>query len=445
MSRLTLTEIAEALALPIPPQDININAVTTDSRTLQAGDLFVALHGENFDGHNFVEQAVAAGAAAVLVDREVQADVPVLQVADTLRAYAQIAAVYRSKFSIPIAAVTGSCGKTTVKNMLTSILSQAGKVLAPEGSFNNEVGVPYTILKLRPDHDFAVFELGAKKKGDIEYLMQIVKPDVALINNAAPAHLETFGDVDGIAKVKGEIYEQLQGTAALNVDDVYAPYWLSIIKDHPVITFGLESKADITCAFIIEEHNQIRFDLVTDIGQATVTMQVLGTHNVMNALAATALARGLKISLPHIKAGLEAFAPTTRRMQVKPGKHGARVIDDSYNANPVAMRKAIEVLAKQQGRKIMVVADMLEMGHDAVNLHAELGKQIREAQIDKLYAYGDLARHTANAYGDEGAFFTDKDQLTNALLKTMDKDTVVLVKGSNGMHLEEVINVIVAE
>ncbi len=445
MSKLTLAEIAQALVLPVPEQDVTINNVSTDSRTLQRGDLFVALRGENFDGHNYTEQAVAAGAAAVIVDREVQADIPVLKVSDTLRAYAQIAAVYRSKFTIPMAAVTGSCGKTTVKNMLTSILSQAGNVLAPEGSFNNEVGVPYTILKLRPEHDFAVFEMGAKNTGDIEYLMQIVKPDVALINNAAPAHLETFGDVDGIAKVKGEIYEQLNGTAALNVDDVYAPYWLTLIKDQPVITFGLESKADITCAFIIEEHHQVKFDLITDIGQATVTMQVLGMHNVMNALAATALARGLKVSLEHIKAGLEAFVPTTRRMQVKVGKHGAKIIDDSYNANPVAMSKAIEVLAKQQGRKIMVVADMLEMGQDSVNLHTELGKQIRAAQIDKLYAYGDLARHTASAYGDEDAFYTDKAQLSSALLNTMDKDTIVLVKGSNGMHLEEVVNVIVAE
>lgn len=445
MDNLSLTEISATLNLPAPTVNITFNSVSTDSRTLQPGDLFVALHGENFDGHNFIEQALAAGAAAVVVDRNVEATVPVLQVADTLRAYAQIAALYRSKFAIPIAAVTGSCGKTTVKNILASILSQAGSVLAPEGSFNNEVGVPNTILKLRPEHDFAVLELGAKNKGDIEYLMQIVQPNVALINNAAPAHLETFGDLDGIAKVKGEIYEQLQGTAVLNVDDVYAPYWLTLIKDQPVITFGLESKADITCAFIIEEHHQIKFELITDIGKATVTMQVLGMHNVMNALAATALARGLNISLAHIKAGLEAFVPTTRRMQVKLGKHGAKVIDDSYNANPIAMRKAIEVLAKQQGRKIMVVADMLEMGQDAVHMHTELGKQIREAQIDKLYAYGDLARHTASAYGDEAAFFTDKTTLTIDLLNIMDKDTVVLVKGSNGMHLEDVINVIVAE
>lgn len=445
MRKLTCTQISNYLDTDFDGPDVEFNAISTDTRSIQPGALFVALKGENFDGHDYIEQAVSKGAVAILASKPVTASVPVLLVKDTTWAYGQIAALYRSQFKIPTIGITGSCGKTSVKSMVTSILEQSAQVLSPVGSYNNEIGLPKTLLELTPEHEYAVLEMGARNSGDIKYLMELVNPSIAVINNVAPVHIETFGDLDGIAAAKGEIYEYLQphGTAIVNVDDVYAPFWLSKLKTQNIITFGLERAADITCAYIVEEHHRIKFELVTDIGTIEVILPLLGLHNVKNALAAAAVARALDISLQEIKQGLEKFKPVTRRMEIKTGLNGAKIIDDSYNANPVAMKHAIDVLVKQAGKKIMVIGDMLELGEQAIEKHKLLGRQAKEAGVEVLLGYGDLTKLSIDEFGANAKFYTDKARLISDLSTMLNSGVVVLVKGSNGMRLNEVVNAVV--
>jgi len=383
----------------------------------------------------------------LLVSKAVDANIPTIVVKDTLWAYGQIAALYRAKFKIPMVAVTGSCGKTSVSSMIATILKQVAPTLCPAGSYNNEVGLPKTLLELNASHKYAVLEMGAKNIGNIKYLMELVNPSVSLITNVAPVHIESFGDVDGIAKVKGEIYEYLQphGTAIINVDDNYAPFWLSKLKTQNIITFGLEHAADITCAYIVEEHHRIKLELVTDVGNTEVMLPLIGLHNVMNALAATAAARALDIPLDVIKSGLESFKTVAMRMEIKTGKNGSKIIDDSYNANPVAMQRAIDVLVKQTGRKIMVIGDMLELGPQEKQEHKLLGQRIKTSGIDVLLAFGDLSRLAIDEFGDNSKFYTQKDMLIADLTAMLDSNTVVLVKGSRGMRLNEVVDAVVLQ
>lgn len=447
MVNLTCDQISNYLDVDFEGENVTFKSISTDTRTLQPGALFVALKGDNFDGHDYIDAAVRAGASGVLVSKPVVTNVPIIHVADTLWAYGQIAALYRSQFKIPMVGITGSCGKTSVKTMVASILQQSANVLAPLGSYNNEIGLPKTLLDLTAEHEYAVLEMGARNAGDIKYLMELVNPSVTVINNVAPVHIETFGTLDGIAAAKGEIYEYLQphGTAVVNVDDVYAPFWLSKLRTQKIITFGLECMADITCAYIVEEHHRIKFELVTDLGMIEVILPMVGLHNVMNALAAAAVARALDISLQDIKHGLEAMQAVTRRMEIKAGKYGAKVIDDSYNANPVAMKYAIDVLAKQAGKKIMVIGDMLELGPEAAEKHKQLGQQAKDAGIDRLLGFGDLTKWAITEFGTNGEFFTEKAKLIAKLSTMLDSDTVILIKGSNGMRLNEVVNAIVME
>jgi len=446
---MSALNICNYLDVDFSGTDLIFSSVSTDTRTLQPGSLFIAIEGHKFNGHDYIHDAIAHGAKGVVVKRGtvVPNSVVKIEVPDTLWAYGQIAAMHRSKFKIPMVAVTGSCGKTTVTSMIAHILRQHAKVLAPLGSFNNEVGLPKTLLELSAEHQYAVLEMGAKRKGDIKYLMELVNPSVSLINNVAPVHMESFGDLDGIAVAKGEIYEFLQphGTAVVNVDDVYAPYWLSKLKTQNIVTFGLEYAADITCAYIIEEHHRFKIELVTDLGMTEVVLSLLGKHNVMNALAATAAARALGIALEDIKQGLETYQPVTKRMQLKQGQKGARIIDDSYNANPVAMQYAMDVLAKQAGKKIMVIGDMLELGVLAEEKHKLLGQQAKAAGVDVLLGFGNLTQLSIEEFGTNAKFFSDKAELIAELSTMLDADTIVLVKGSRGMRLEEVVNAILIE
>lgn len=442
---ILLSDICNNLEVACPAEAV-LTSVSTDTRTIKPGSLYIALPGKNFDGHDFIAAAVAAGAAAIITHKACVAAVPVIVVPDTLWAYGQIAAMYRANFKIPFVGITGSCGKTTVTSMTAAIVQRMGETLVPAGSFNNEVGVPKTLLELHAAHNFAVLEMGARKTGDIKYLMELVNPQVVLVNNVAPVHTETFGDLDTIASTKGEIYRYLQpnGTAIINVDDQYAPFWLGSLTAQKILTFGLEHAADITCAYIVEEHQQIKMEMVTDLGTIQILLPLLGKHNVMNALAAAAITRALGASLKDIKAGLESYQVVTRRMEVKTGKQGAKIIDDSYNANPVAMRCAVDVLAKQQGKKIMVVGDMLELGVQSADRHKTLGQQIRAAGINVLLGYGDLSKLTVAAFGQDAKFYSDKKELITELTAMLDANTVVLVKGSHGMRLNEVVNAIIA-
>lgn len=445
---ITCAQIANYLDVDYSGPDVHFNAVSTDTRTLSPGTLFIAIKGKNFDGHDYLDQAIAHGAVGVVVSEAYSnPNVAVLRVKDTVWAYGQIAALHRSKFKIPMVGITGSCGKTTVTAMVVAILKTVGKVLAPAGSFNNEIGLPKTLLELSKDDDYGVLEMGARNPGDIKYLMELVNPNIVLINNVAPAHTETFGGLDEIAATKGEIYQYLQphGTAILNVDDVYAPFWLSKLKTQNVLTFGLEHTADITCAYIVEEHHRIKMELVTDVGTIQIILPLLGLHNVRNALAAAAVARALDVALEDIKAGLESYQTVSRRMEIKAGKNGAKVIDDSYNANPMAMRYAVDVLSKQAGRKILVIGDMLELGEISEQSHRTLGQHARTAGIDVLLGFGDKARLAVEEFGERGMFYTDKNELIVNLTAMLDSDAVVLVKGSHAMRLNEIVEKILKD
>lgn len=442
---LTCKQICNYLDVAYTGPDVEFSEVVTDTRSLKPGALFVALIGATFDGHDFINDAIAKGASGVVISKPCDVAVPAIMVHDTLWAYGQIAAMHRAKFNIPTVAVTGSCGKTTVQSMVAAILRQVAPTLSPAGNFNNEVGLPRTLLELNNEHKYAVLEMGARKTGDIKYLMELVHPNVTMVNNVAPAHTETFGDLDNIAATKGEIYRYLQpnGTAVINVDDVYAPYWLSSLSSQRVITFGLEHSADITCAYIVEEHHRIKMELVTDIGSIEILLPLLGMHNVKNALAAVACARALDVALVDIKAGLENFKTVTRRMEIKNGLHGSKIIDDSYNANPIAMSYAVDVLAKQVGTKVMVIGDMLELGDLSAERHKLIGKKAKEAGIDKLLAYGNETKLAVAEFGENATFYTDKEQLIADLKAMLNASVVVLVKGSHGMRMNEVVNAVI--
>jgi len=432
--------------------------VSTDTRTLQAGDLFVAIKGENFDGHDFIAAAIHKGAAGIVVSENYVADIaaqeilqqekiPTLVVADTLVAYGKIAAAQRQLFSSTVAtAITGSCGKTSVKEMLTNILQQCGPVLASSASYNNEIGLPRTLLQLKPEHQAIVVEMGARNIGDIAYLMGIAQPQIALITKVVPCHLETFKDLDGIAQAKGEIYTNLAatGTAVINVDDVYAPYWLSLLQEQQIITFGLNSQADFTAINIVAEGEHTSFDLVhgKTAEKVAVKLFALGMHQVQNALAAAACAYAQGVSMVAIAAGLATFTPVTGRGELKAGLCGAVVIDDAYNANPGSIKAGLAVLAARPGKKIFAMGDMLELGENSAMLHKTVGEYAQQIGIDYLLGFGDLCQQAVIGFGKQAKNYSDKQQLVADLLELMDAETTVLVKGSNGMRMSEVVQAI---
>ena len=418
-----------------------IGCISTDTRTLKAGDTYLALKGENFDGHDYVDDAVNKGAINVIISNDYINDkVNILKTKNTLEAYGAVAKLHREKFNIPIVAITGSCGKTTTRNMLVSILSQVGSVLAPDKNFNNEIGVPYTLLQLTKSHSFAVIEMGAGKPGDIAYLMEIVKPDISLITNVTAAHIEFYDDVDAIAREKGDIFKKLKPatTAIINVDDVYAPFWLSILQEQNIKTFALENAADITCAYLVEEEKSTTFELATDIGTTQVKLKTIGIHNVMNAIAAASCARALNLMLPEIKQGLENFRTINGRLNMLAGLNGALVIDDSYNAIPQAVQAAVNVLANYKGKKVLVLGDMLELGDDAPKYHELIVKLAKSLGIDKLLTVGSNFKKAIGFFGEGGENYINNDKLIDDLKSMLEKDVVVLVKGSNSMRMYDV-------
>jgi len=457
---LTLNEIASLIKTELSEQDresdkyakTSITGVAIDSRKVTKGDLFVALKGNRVDGHTFIPEVAAKGAAAVMVSEEIETTLPKLRVTDTVKSLGVLAKNYRSRFQIPIISVTGSCGKTTVKEMIYSILKQAAgenneAVLASQGNLNTDVGLPLTLLKLTSEHKMAVIEMGARQKGDIAYLMQLTEPRVSIITNAGIAHLGAFGSEQGVAEAKGEIYQHLQkdGIAIINADDKFASFWQSLLRGQQVITFGLESEASITCSYFIEEPTKSQFELTTDIGNIEISLPLLGKHNILNALAAAAGARALDISLEHIQAGLQNFKAVNRRLQCKPGLSGACIIDDSYNANPISVRAALEVLSQFSGKKIAVLADMKDLGPNALDLHREIGIEAKKLGIDQLLCWGELATEYVKGFGSLAEHFNDKQSLIKAIPAILDANTTVLVKGSLSMAMDEVVQALVQE
>jgi UDP-N-acetylmuramoyl-tripeptide--D-alanyl-D-alanine ligase len=439
MITLSLLDIAEKLSYPTPTQNAIFTGISTDTRQLMPNNLFVAIRGENFDGHSFVEAAHKNGAIAALVDHAIASPIPQLVVNDTLEALGKITALWRNQFSLPIVGVTGSNGKTTLKNMLANILLAACKqdaqsILATEGNLNNHIGLPLMLARLNAQHRFAVLEMGMNHFNEIAYLTQLAKPTVAVITNAAECHLEGVGDVAGVAKAKGEIFLGLSpnGIAVLNADDAHFSYWKSLLGQHRLLSFGLENTADVTAALRDNQH----ITLLTPIGKIDLTLALLGKHNIMNALAATASALALHIDLDTIKQGLENTHPTPGRLQQYFLANGVRIIDDTYNANPFSTKAAIHTLATLPGTKILILGDMKELGKDAQEFHTLTGQTAAQAGIDHLLTYGNLSEMITQGFGKNAEHFTDRDKLLSALQPFLQNDATVLIKGSRSMQME---------
>lgn len=434
------------LKAEVTAPDVVFTGVSTDSRTLKAGNLFVALSGPNHDGHRYLQDAAAAGAAAAMVEHPCDVALPQLIVDDTRRALGRLAAAWRVEAAPGLVAVTGSNGKTTVKEMLAAILGRARPTLATKGNLNNDIGVPLTLLSLEKKHRFAVIEMGANHPGEISYLTAIAKPQVALITNAATAHLEGFGSVEGVARAKGEIFEGLEGrgTAVINADDPHAVLWNQLAGSNRVVTFGLEQPADISARWtqtdrgmrVWVNHQDQEFDFV---------LPLLGRHNVSNALAAWAAASALGIGPGEIIAGLEAMGPVKGRLNIRAGARGARVIDDTYNANPASSLAGLRVLAGFEGRRVLVLGDMGELGSDAEALHAQVGRDASSLGIDALYATGRLSRQAVEAFEGEGRFYPSREELIEAIRRLLAAEVTLLVKGSRSMGMENVVKALVAE
>jgi len=427
--------------------DRAISGVSTDTRAIGQGQLFVALRGERFDAHDFIGQAVAAGAAALLVSDQasVPAGVPAVVVDDTRLALGKLAAAWRARFTIPVIAVTGSNGKTTTKEMIAAILkAQFGDaVLATRGNLNNDIGLPLTLLALDETHLAAVIEMGMNHPGEIAYLAGLGAPNVALVTNAQRAHLEGMGDMDEVAREKGSIFTGLAagGVAVINADDAYADLWRALAGKHRQLSFGIEQVADVHGA--LRQHGlESRLTLRTPEGTVELRLAVPGRHNARNAAAAAAACLAAGIPLTAVVTGLEHFSGVKGRLQIRQGRAGALVIDDTYNANPDSVRAAIEVLAATIGRKLLVLGDMGEIGEASGQYHDEIGGYAKSQGIDLLFGLGEACQQAVRNFGEGGRHFTDIEKLIVAVNKELGPEAAVLVKGSRFMKMERVADAI---
>ncbi len=442
MNKLALSQINLVLNGQLINKDAEFNFVSTDSRTLKPGQLFIALVGPNFDGHQFLEAVKNKGAAAAIVSKAVKVDLPLLQVVDTHKALGELAAWHRKQLQLPIVALTGSCGKTTVKEMIHSILAECGSTLASEGTLNNDIGVPLSLLKLQPEHQYAVIEMGANHLGEIAYLTHLTQPTVALINNIAPAHLAGFGSVEGVAQAKAEIFAGLDkaGVALINADDPFAAWLKQKLVDKKIITFGIDNTADFQAHSLnASQEGHFSFVLTTKDGEIVIRLPLLGRHNVLNAAAAAAASYAVGASLSAIKTGLEKMQPVNGRLVMRQGQAGARVFDDTYNANPFSVRAALQVLANYKGERVFVLGDMGELGDSAEQHHSDIGLLAKQLGINKLYAWGKLSQVAAKAFGEGAYYFEDKTKLSDAVRGVLNADVTVLVKGSRSAKMEQVV------
>lgn len=437
-----LSDIAKMTNGVLHGNDLSIDSVATDSRSVTADQLFIAIKGERFDAHDFVAD-LAGKAGAALVHQYVECDLPQVVVSDTRQALADFAAAWRQQFTKPVIGLTGSNGKTTVKEMLSAILSVRGSVLATLGNLNNDLGMPLTLLRLRKEHDFAVIEMGANHFHEIAFLTAISKPDVAILNNAGAAHLEGFGSIEGVSRAKAEIFQGLSddGIAIINADDTYADYWYGCNASRQVISFGTQNAATV------QGKATPTGTLVLNYQQESVeiTLKLLGEHNARNALAAAAAALAIGTTLAQIKQGLESLQPVKGRLAPLAGQQGALLIDDTYNANPSSAKAAIDVLAGfSAGEQVFVLGDMGELGDNVAELHQEVGAHARERDINQLYCLGAQSVHAANAFGAAAKHFDELEPLLDSLKATMKNNMTILVKGSRSMRMERVIEALKA-
>jgi UDP-N-acetylmuramoyl-tripeptide--D-alanyl-D-alanine ligase len=439
MIQMPLNQAARLLECAPFEGDLVFTGITTDSRQIVPGMLFAALSGQTFDGHDYIQQAEDRGAVAVLVSRNVQTSLPQLQVVDVLAALGTLAGYWRGECPAKVVGITGSNGKTTVKEMVANILMQVGEVLATKGNFNNELGLPLTLFQLNKTHDYAVIEMGASKPGDIAYLAAIARPDVGLITNVGPAHLQGFINVRGVAQAKGELFAALpeDGTAIFNAAEPWVEMWKNINKAGTTLYFNGDGKDHI------QAHQGADGVVVTTpAGEFSLQLPLPGQHNLTNALAATAVCLALDIPLTHIRTGLETVSPVPGRLSLKHASAGWTVIDDTYNANPASLYAALQVLATQGGEPWLVMGDMKELGSDSRKMHAELGDAARILGVKRLFALGDASAAAVDAFGDHAEHFDSRDGLIASLRSELKPGVACLVKGSRSMGMEHVVNAI---
>ena len=444
---MSLREAAAAMAGVLQGPDATVTGVSTDTRTLRRAELFFALKGERFDAAGFVSEACARGAAGAVVGRDsihASAACPTIMVDDARAALGRLAAAWRLRFTPKLIGLTGSNGKTTVKDMIAAVLrtacSDPEHVLATQGNLNNDIGVPLTLLELRSAHRYAVIEMGMNHTGEIRYLTKLALPDVALINNVGAAHIGLLGSLDAIARAKGEIFEGLgpSGVAVINADDSFAPYWRGLNKTRKVIDFGIDHRALVTGRY--RGHAmQSEIVLKTPHAESSFTLQMPGVHNVRNAVAAAAVGFALAVPVEIAAGALSRFVGCEGRMQRLHAINDATLIDDTYNANPDSMLAAINVLASLPGKRVLVLGDMAELGSYAQRLHAQIGRAARDAGIERLLTLGDLARELCAAFGRGGEHYTRIEDLLAAAKAALDADTTMLVKGSRSMQMERVV------
>lgn len=421
-------------------ENLVFERVCTDSRAIEAGDLFVALSGEHFDGNQFAAAAAKAGAVAGLFSRE--SDVlPAVVVKDTRLALGQLAKLNRDSFAGELIALTGSSGKTSTKEMLAAILGQRAPVYATEGNFNNEIGLPLSLLNIGPEHRYAVVEMGAAKRGDIRYLCQFAQPQVALLTNAQPAHIAGFGSMEGVAKTKGEIFTALPATgkAIINADDDFCDLWVEMASHCQRLLFSLEKPADIWASNIaVTAEGGSRFVMHSLAGDCAIELPLPGRHMVANALAAAAAALALGLGLDEIKAGLAELSPVAGRLS-RQRVAGVLLIDDSYNANPGSVKAAIDVLSNCAGSKTLVLGTMAELGDSAAEMHRQVALLAKQAGVDNLMLCGEFAEEMATAFAEGAQVFVDKADLARALVQQLQSGDSVLVKGSRSAAMDTLV------
>jgi len=438
---MALKQAAKILKGTCTGQDVSFSNVSTDTRKLQSGDLYIALHGELFDGHNYIKQAEQAGAVAAIVHKNIKTNLPLIKVEDTRKALGDLAAAKRDEFKGKVAGITGSNGKTTVKEMLTAIVAKQGSVLATQGNFNNDIGLPLTVLQMQQE-EFAVIEMGANHAGEIKYLSAIAKPNVVLINNAAAAHLEGFGSLKGVAEAKGEIYSGLadDGIAVVNIDDDFSDYWLGLIgSNKKIIKFSMRDKsADV---YAEEKNINLSSGLTVKVlnSELEIKLKVQGLHNVMNALAAISMSVALGIKHQYIVEALNEFCAVKGRLNFHKVSENLTVIDDTYNANAASLFAGIDVLVEQPGKHWLVLGDMGELGDDEQRIHFDAGIKARKSGVSRLLTIGSASQYAVDAFGDKAKNFATKEELLEFIKQNQPKELVVLVKGSRFMQMEKIV------
>ena len=439
MIRMSLAEIAAALGCETPAGETTVDRVVTDSRKVEYGSLFAALPGSQVDGHDFAGAAAKLGAAALLVNRPLDIDLPQLVVDDVLKALGRLASHLRRKIDPVVVGITGSNGKTTVKEMVASILVQSGDVLSTQGNFNNELGLPLSLFGLEERHRYAVLEMGASRAGDIAYLAGIAAPDVGLITNIGPAHLRGFGSEEGVALAKGELYASLPeaGCAVMNADEPWLPRWRELNTAGRLLTFGVSAHADVR---LVDENGESRLE--TPVGPIELRLALPGRHNRINAAAAAAVAIELGVDSAAIRTGLAAVKPVPGRLNLLRTQPGWTVIDDTYNANPASLYSALRVLSELQGTAWLVLGDMKELGGGSHKMHREVGEAAKVMGVARLFATGEMTLYTVDSFGEGAEHFDSRDALIAALLEQLRPGVNCLVKGSRSMGMEAVVEAI---